>query len=91
MTLNASCRDALIDRLAQRITRLGLEAPALLVLESHRPLAFLAGQALLVAQPLLTPFLDPQAVRGYADLLAEPEALDRLARRLEAHAEREDR
>jgi hypothetical protein len=76
--------DALIERLAQRIIRLGLETPALLLLESHRPVIFLAGQTLLVAQPLLSAFMDPELVEGYAELLAQPEAVDRLAQRLES-------
>jgi hypothetical protein len=91
MALSASNRDVLIEGLAQRITRLGLEAPALLLLEAHRPLAFLAGQALLVAQPLLTFFTDAEVVQAYADLLAQPEVVDRLARRLEADARRTER
>ncbi len=82
---NATCGDdVLIERLAQRIAHLGLEAPALLLLECHRPVTFLAGQALLVAQPLLSAFVDPDLVRRYAELLARPEALDRLAQRLES-------
>jgi len=76
--------EALIERLAQGITRLGLETPVLLLLESHRPVTFLAGQALLVAQPLLSTFVDPQLIRDYAELLAQPEAVERLAQRLES-------
>jgi hypothetical protein len=72
-------RDELLDRLSRQLDRLGLVAPALLLLEAHRPLAFLAGQALRVASPLL----GGEPVDGYADLLEDPAAVEALMQRLE--------
>lgn len=73
-----------IERIASKITDLGLAAPAIFLLEAHKPLAFLGSQLLLVAQPTLDIFVSPPFTRNTADLLADPAQLDQLIARLEA-------
>jgi hypothetical protein len=73
----------IIDQLADSICRRGWRLPALIALEAGRPLAFLGGQLLWVAQPALSLLLPSTAVRQVAALLEEPAAVHALAARLE--------
>ncbi|MBN1994907.1 MAG: hypothetical protein JW953_19590 [Anaerolineae bacterium] len=71
------------NRLATRITNLGLAGPAVLLLEANKPLAFLGSQLLLVAQPTLNLFLARDFTQNVVDLLADSEQLEQLIDRLE--------
>ena len=75
---------AFIDRVTQRIHELGLATPAILLLEAHKPLAFIGSQLVLVAQPILDIFLPPNLMRNTADLLADPDQMDQLIAGLES-------
>ena len=46
-------RDALIDKAVQEVRRRKMEAPAIMFLESHKPLAGIGGHAALVFSPFL--------------------------------------
>ena len=59
------------------VTARGLQAPALFLLETARPFHLLIQQALLVACPLLSPRRGERLL-FWADLLEDPEALDRI-------------
>lgn len=72
-----------IQRVANRITELGLTTPAILLLEVNKPLAFIGSQFLLMAQPSLDIFLPDHFTRDMVDLLADPAQLDRLISKLE--------
>jgi hypothetical protein len=52
-------------------------------LDAFRPLAFIGGQALWIAQPTLNLLIDSDRVADLARLLEQPEALDMLRARLE--------
>jgi len=67
-----------VEKIASKISQLGLVGPAVVLLEAHKPLAFIASQALLVAQPSLDLFLPHLSTRQLADLLADPSRLDQL-------------
>ena len=72
-----------VEELANKITDLGLTAPAILLLEAHKPLAFIGSQLLLIAQPTLDIFLPGNLVGHTANLLANPDQLEDLITRLE--------
>jgi hypothetical protein len=72
---------ARIERMALRLEAAGLSAPAIAFLEVNRPLAFLGSQMLLVAQPLLSPFLP--SLDGWIEILEDRGSVERLVRRLE--------
>lgn len=72
-----------IEKCANKITDLGLTAPAILLLESHRPLAFVGSQLLLVAQPTLDIFLPQNLIRNTATLLSNEDQLETLIVQLE--------
>lgn len=75
-----------IEKISDKIDALGLTAPAIFLLEAHKPLAVVASQFLLVAQPTLDIFLPQNLVRNTADLLADPDQLEQLIVRLETNA-----
>ncbi len=83
MQLTADRRDHLIDSLARRAHSSGLTTVAIALLETHKPLSFIASQTLLVFQPLLTMFLGNISVEEYVLLLADRKNLERVICRLE--------
>ena len=78
--------EQLIDQLSQQINRWRLNLPAVLVLQVTRPLSLVAGQALLLCQPLLSFFDDTSWIANYAELLSDRANIDRLVARLEEHS-----
>jgi hypothetical protein len=85
--LQADERDRLIDDLARRIVRWGLETPAIMFLEMHKPVAFLASQCFLMVTPLVIPLLGRWEFQKYSALLGSPEAVELLIQRIESLAE----
>jgi hypothetical protein len=71
------------EKVANKIIDLGLAAPAVLLLEAHKPLAFLGSQLLLIAQPTLNIFLPQTLTRDSADLLADTRQFEHLIACLE--------
>jgi hypothetical protein len=75
-----------VEKAANKITDLGLGTPAILLLEAHKPLAFISSQLLLVAQPTFDIFFPQNLTRNIADLLADSDQLEQLITTLEARA-----
>jgi hypothetical protein len=88
--VDADRRDLLIQNLAHRLHRWKLGTPAIALLETHKPLSFVASQALLVAQPLLGLAADHAQIEEYVTLLEDDRSVDRLIHRLEELEERGD-
>ena len=84
----------LLERLARRVVELRLETPALLTLESARPLSLLAGQAMLFFEPFAQALFHLTDSAGQAMLFFEPfaQALFHLTdyRRIAALIERRE-
>jgi hypothetical protein len=72
-----------VQKVADKIIDLKLTMPAILLLETHKPLAFLGSQLLLVAQPTFDIFFPKNFIGNLAELLAEPQQLEQLILRLE--------
>ncbi|MBI1877871.1 MAG: hypothetical protein HYR94_06530 [Chloroflexi bacterium] len=72
-----------VEKVAHKLTSLGLAAPAVLLLEAHKPLTFIGSQFLLVAQPTLNLFVSPHFTQSMVDLLADPNQLEQLISHLE--------
>jgi len=73
----------LVNQIAERIRVWGATGLVSALLDAARPIAFIGGQMLWVAQPALSVFMDGEQVAEYARLLERPEALDLLRTRLE--------
>jgi len=78
-----------VQNVTNKIDELGLTAPAILLLEAHKPLSFITSQLLLVAQPLLDVFLPQNLTRNLADLFANSNQVERLITNLELNITRE--
>ena len=89
-TLTDEERDRWIEQLAQHVVKRRLEVPAILALEMHRPLAFLASQAVVVSTPFVGAFVGPQNVLKFSQLMEDRSNLDRLFIRIEALVEERD-
>ena len=85
--LSSEDRDCLIGELAGKIVRKGLETPAVLFLEMHKPVSFLASQTMLVASPLLAPIFSIDGVERYSALFADRGNVELLIRRIEELAD----
>ncbi|MGD1995928.1 MAG: hypothetical protein PVH62_04050 [Anaerolineae bacterium] len=67
----------------RRVERAGLTPVVIPLLEVARALGFLAGQALLLGEPLVAGTTTQGTLRGMAEWLADPDQVDRLLRRFE--------
>ncbi len=79
-----------VEKIAGKITRLGLTVPAILLLEANKPLAFIGSQLLLIAQPTLELITPPNLVKNTAGLLADSSQVEQLIRALEQRAAAKD-
>ena len=75
-----------VNKIADKINALGLTAPAILLLEIHKPLTFIGNQLLLVAQPTLNLFFSGRAIQAWLDFLEGPAQLEQLIAILEEQA-----
>ena len=78
---------AVLERVAARVVELRLEVPAILTLESVRPLSFIASQAMVFFQPLVQSFLRFGDYRRFAALAERRDALEALTALIERRAE----
>ncbi|HEY6195110.1 MAG TPA: hypothetical protein VI504_08720 [Candidatus Eisenbacteria bacterium] len=78
---------ALLERLARRVVELRLETPAILTLETARPLSVLAGQAMLFFEPFAQMLFRFDEYRRLAALIERRDALEALTRMIEDGAD----
>jgi hypothetical protein len=83
MTLDVLRREELLNKVARRIEELGLTAPAILFLETYKPVAFLGAQLLWVAEPFLSLGLNAADLHDLTWLIEERTGIEDLIRRLE--------
>jgi len=84
--LTSGDRD-LIERLARRVVELHMEVPAVLAIETGRPLSLLASQTLLFFEPIVQSIFSVSAYRRIAQLIERREALEALTVAIEGRAE----
>lgn len=80
--LDESRRDELVERWAHRLVSRGLAAPAVFLLEAHKPLAGLSAHALVAFRPLLSPLV-PLDVGELAAFIRDVDNVERLLCRIE--------
>lgn len=68
---------------ANKINAVGLSAPAIFLLEAHKPLSFMTSQLLVVSQPILNLFFAPHLTRNVIQLFADRSDLEKLIKHLE--------
>ena len=76
-----------LERLADRVVELHMEVPAILTLETARPLSLVAGQAMTFFEPFVQAIFRVSDYRLYASLVERREAIELLARMIETRAD----
>lgn len=74
---------AVVDRLCRQVVERGLATPALVFLESVRPLNYVTSQTLQFFAPVLSAVADGRACQDLADFLEHRGSIDYFCRRLE--------
>ena len=72
---------------AGRLRRWGLGGIAPALLGALRPFGFLGSQAIIMAAPLLTAYVDPAKLDRLTAWLEDPDQLQQLSQALEQEAE----
>jgi hypothetical protein len=80
---------ALLDRVATRVVELHMEVPAILALETARPLTVVASQALIFFEPMVQSLFRFSDYRRFTELVERRDVMEALIVRIEAGAERE--
>ena len=78
MTSRGRERQNSVVQVADRIRRLGLELPAVTLLEAGRPLALVAAQLVWLTQPFLSLLMPSRDLAETAELLEDPESVGAL-------------
>lgn len=73
----------IMDKVAAMVVDKGLAAPAILFLESSKPLSFLASQAMVFLQPFVEAVLPAKDYRAFQQMLEKRENVERLLQRIE--------
>jgi hypothetical protein len=79
--------EALVERLARRVVELRMEVPAVLALETGKPLSLVASQTLVFFEPLVQSLFSFPDYRRWTLLIERREVLEALARRIETLAD----
>lgn len=77
-----------VERLCEQVVARGLATPALVFLESVRPLNFVTSQMLQFFAPILSAVGDREACQSLADFLEHRGSVDYLCRRIEELAKK---
>jgi hypothetical protein len=76
-------RERVIETVAQAVSKRGMETPAILFLEMHKPISLFASQGLVVSSPYVAPLIGIDNVRIAARLLEKRENVELLIQRIE--------
>ena len=79
---------ALLDRLATRVVELHMEVPAILTLETAKPLSVIAGQSMVFFEPMVQSLFSFPDYRRFALLVERREVIEALIRLIEEKADR---
>jgi len=78
-----------LAKVAQLLISRRLTAPALFILESTKPLSFLASQALIFFQPFVQTFLSAKDYEVFAAAIEDRDNIEWMMQQLEAAEERQ--
>lgn len=79
----SAAQAAAVDRIARFVVRFGVALPALMALESLRPLSYVGSQFMHLLTPSIAAFLTPADWEALAELLEDRQGLDVLLDRIE--------
>lgn len=73
----------LLDKVESEIVKRKLVVPAIIFLEMHKPISYIAANAAVGLSPFLVPFFGFEFMNNYSRLLAKRDNVERLIKRLE--------
>ena len=76
-------RDRIIETVAREVVKRRMETAAILFLEMHKPVSFLASQGMVMFSPFTAPFIGMENVKVASKLMEKQENLELLVRRIE--------
>jgi hypothetical protein len=76
-------RDEIIEKVATQVVSRRMATPAILFLEMHKPVSFIASQSLVVLSPFTAPFVGMDNVQVASKLLEKRENVEKLIQRIE--------
>jgi hypothetical protein len=79
--------EALLDRVAERVVALRMTVPAILTLESVKPLSFVSSQALYFFEPIVRAFFTVPDYERFAALVERRDTLEALLVKIEQRDE----
>lgn len=80
--------EALLDRLATRLVELHMEVPAILALETSKPMTVVASQALIFFEPMIQSLFRFTDYRRFTALIERRDVMESLIRRIETGSEK---
>ncbi len=84
------CDTDLIRKLADYVVRRNMSMPAIMFLESVRPLNFVGSQAMVFFKPIISRFFTKVEYYKLSTLLEKREVIDRLIKEIEQRANQND-
>ena len=76
-------QQATVERVGRFIVRFGLTVPAILALETLRPLSFVGSQFMYLLSPAVTTFLTQQDWDSMAELLEHRDGIEHVLQTIE--------
>ena len=77
----------LVERLARKVVDLHMELPAILTLETGKPLSLVAGQAMIFFEPLIQAVFSFPDYRRFAQMIERREVVEALIQSIERQAD----
>lgn len=73
----------LTEKVIDQVLKRGLDLPAVMFLEAHKPFGNIGSHAVMTFSPFIIPFMGLDQTMGMSRLMATPGAIERLIQRLE--------
>jgi len=74
----------LIERIARKVVQWRLSAPAIVILESSKPLSFVASQVMVFFEPIVNAlFFSPKDYKRFYEMLEKRENVEKMIREIE--------
>lgn len=84
--LTAEDEERLIGKVVEQVSKHKLQTPAVLFLEMHKPLGYIASQAAIAFSPFIGPFVGMNNLDEFTKLIAKRESVEKLIQRIEESA-----
>lgn len=74
----------LIEKIAQKVVQWRLSVPAIVMLESSKPLSFVASQVMVFFEPIVSAlFFSPRDYKRFYELLEDRENVEKMIQEIE--------